>query len=96
MANVNAYSLAELNMVAVIERANEMMYHLEKLAISNDDMLAFAKAQMLTKNEENEMWESLSWHIVQVELLERQLRIEDPQCESNSKQGKPFNAGFNV
>jgi predicted phage tail protein len=96
MANVNAYELREINMLAVIERANEKMYHLQKLVMSNADMLQMAKAQKHTANEQDlDMWESLSWHIVEVELIERMMREEDKNCESNSKL-KPFNAGFNV
>lgn len=92
---MNAFYLREINMAAVIERANEKVCHLQRLVMSNADIIQLAKAQKHAADEQLDMWESLSWHIVELEYIEREMRADDAQMESNSKNG-PFHAGLKI
>jgi hypothetical protein len=88
---MNLNNLREINMVAVLERANFLLEHLLMLGITNENMMQVALDQAET--DETDVWESCAWRIVRLEICGRQIRQEDPSCETNSPH-ESFNGGF--
>lgn len=66
------------NLKGCIERADDLLVAAYKaMGLNNEDVMALAKAQMLTVMEDADHWESLAWHMVYMEAFERQVREED-------------------
>lgn len=79
------------NLKACIDRADDLLTAIAEMHLSNEDAKALCDAQMLTSREGGDVWESLAWQMAYVEIFERQIRVEDEQCE---KPPMNWNGGF--
>lgn len=88
---VDAKHLTQLNMIAVVERASELIDHMVKLQMPLKQMSSLATQMLALKKDDLDDWEELAWRIVWMELQERQIREEDPSVE---KAPAGWNGGF--
>lgn len=79
------------NLKGCIERADDLLVAAKEMNISHEDLMALAKAQMLTNMEDSDHWESVAWHLVFMEAFERQVREEDPTVQPPPSN---WNGGF--
>ena len=88
-----ATNFREFNMVGCIEIANDILEYIQKLQLPYDLAMELCKKMQSDEDIQCDAWMRMAWGLAEIELFERQIRIEDPSCVTN---GPDFNGGFNI
>lgn len=91
---MNFKHFEQLNLAGVVERAQQIIVAIKELGLRSGYDGDIAVVEIMRANlETGDDWERMAIDMVRLELMERQMRREDPQVES---QGPNFNGGFPI
>jgi hypothetical protein len=90
--DVNAVQFTNTNVIAIVERASEMLMHMRKLQLDLSDMETLCTHKINTSaNVHLDDWEHAAWILARMEVRELFIRDEDPNVE---RAIPGYNGGF--